>query len=348
MKTVKVQSSRPYDIIIEKGAINDVAKFIPDILSAPRKICVITDSTVRTQYAEVVTASLRNAGYDTFKILFPSGEHSKNLTTYSNMLDALSDEAFTRGDLILALGGGTVGDIAGFVAGTYMRGVNYIYVPTTLLAIIDSSLGGKTGLNLIGGKNLAGIFWTPSVVIVDPLVLETLPEDNLRDGLAEALKFAIISDSSLVTPIKDRNYSYIIDRCISIKRPLVEVDEYDTGLRQLLSFGALIGNAIEKLSSYSTSHGEAIAVGMVAEARAAYNAGYSKVDVTSEIENTLNDFGFDTEINYKGEDLYRLALLDKKIRDGFVNIIVPDVIGKCSIRKITLPELENYVMSAIE
>lgn len=347
MKTIKVQSHRPYDIIIEKGAINDVAKFIPDILSPPRKICVITDSTVSGQYSEVVISSLKEAGYETFRILFPSGEHSKNLTTYSNMLEALGEEDFTRGDLILALGGGTVADIAGFVAGTYMRGVNYIYVPTTLLAIIDSSLGGKTGINLLGGKNLAGVFWTPTTVIADPTVLETLPEDLLRDGMAEALKFAIISDSSLITPIKDRNYQYIIDRCLSIKRPLVEVDEYDTGLRQLLGFGSLIGNAIEKLSSYSISHGEAIAIGMVAESRAAFNGGYSRADVSGEIEKTLNDFGFDTELEYTEEEIYPLALLDKKIRDGFVNIIVPDVIGKCSIRKITLSELENYISSAV-
>lgn len=346
MKLIKVQASRPYDILIEKGSIFDVSRFIPDVFAPPRKICVITDSTVGLQYAEGVISNLKEAGYDTFKISFPAGEHSKTITTYSSIIEALGDEGFTRGDLVLGLGGGTVGDIAGFVAGTYMRGVNYIYVPTTLLAIIDSSLGGKTGINMLGGKNLAGVFWTPSIVVVDPQVLETLSEDSLRDGLAEALKTAIISDSGLVGAIKDRNYTHVIDRCISIKRPLVEVDEYDTGLRQLLSFGQTIGNCLEKLSSFSISHGEAIAKGLVAESRAAYQSGYSKTDVTGEITRLLSDFDFDTDINYDPEDIYRLALMDKKIRDGFVNIVVPEVIGKCAIRKIRLSDYEDYIMSA--
>ena len=348
MKTIKIAGSRPYDIIIEKGAINDIAKFIPDAYSNPKKFCIITDTTVSLQYAEVVASSLRAAGHTTFKILFPSGEHSKTLTTYANMLDSLADEGFTKSDIIIALGGGTVGDIAGFVAGTYMRGVNYFFIPTTLLAMVDSSLGGKTGVKLLDGKNLAGLFWSPSLVIIDPLVLETLSEDSIKDGLAEALKTGIVSDVSLIEHIQERRFDYIIDRCLSIKRPLVEVDERDTGLRQLLSFGHTIGHGIEKLSAYSISHGQAIAKGMVCEAKAAFNAGYSHTNISDELIKLLTDLGLDTEMEYGFDEIYEETLLDKKIRDGFINIIVPDVIGKCSIRKITLAELEDYIRAAFE
>ncbi len=346
MKTIKISGHRPYDIIVEKGAIENISRFIPDIYSSPRKYCIITDSTVNGHYAEVVTASLREAGHSTFKILFPAGEHSKNITTYSNILESLAEEGFTKSDIVIALGGGTVGDIAGFVAGTYMRGVNYFFIPTTLLAMVDSALGGKTGVNLLEGKNLVGLFWNPSLVITDPLILNSLPEEVLKDGLVEALKAGVVSDSSLVQYIQDRRYDYIIDRCISIKRPLVEVDEYDTGLRQLLSFGHTFGHGIEKLSTYSISHGEAVAIGMVSEARAAYGAGYTRTDITGELTSLLNELGFQTELRFSFEEIYEQTLIDKKIRDGFMNIIVPEVIGKCSIRKITLSELEGYVRAA--
>ncbi len=346
MKTVRVSTSRPYDIIIDKGALSDVANYIPENFAPPRKICLISDSTVNTSYSAPIKKSLTEAGYEVFKILFPSGEHSKNLTIYSNMLESLADEGFNKSDLILVLGGGTVGDIAGFVAGTYMRGVNYIYVPTTLLSIIDSAIGGKTGINLLGGKDLAGVFWNPSLVVVDPLVLDTLPEETLKDGMAEALKCAVVSDASLVSHIQDRRYDYIIDRCLSIKRPLVEVDEFDTGLRQLLSFGHTFGNVIEKVSSYNVSHGQAVALGMIAEAKAAFKAGYTNADISEELYKILEDLGFETEFRYRYNDVYSQAMKDKKIRDGFMNIVVPDVIGKCSIRKITVAELQEYIKAA--
>ena len=286
---------------------------------------------------------MKDAGYSTFKLLFPTGEHSKTLNTYANMMDALADEGFSKSDMILALGGGTVAELSAFIAGTYMRGIGYIYVPTTLHAIIESSLGGTAGLNLLGKKNLAGFFWSPSFVIADTQVLDTLPQDSINDGLAEALKYAVISDSSLITHIIDRNYAYIIDRCLFIKKPLVEVDENDTGLRQLLSFGHTVGDALEKMSSYNLSSGQALATGMLAESKAAYKAGYCRADVSEELAKTLESIGFDKDYDLDLDELYKISLSDNKIRDGFMNIIVPEVIGKCSIRKITMPELKSYI-----
>ena len=322
MKKFTVSTSTPYDILIGHDLISKIGEFLKPVFS-PRHVCVITDSTVNGLYAQVVMTSLIESGYHTSKILFPSGEHSKNLTTYSNILEALADEGLTRSDLVLALGGGVVCDLAGFAAGTYMRGINYVVVPTTLQASIDTAIGGKTGINLLGGKNLAGVFWQPSLVVCDSKIYETLPNEILLEGIAEATKNAVIAEAGLLDQIRKHNYEYVIERCISIKKSLVEADERETSLRQLLNFGHTIGHGIEKLSSYTVTHGQAVAKGMITE--------------------ILKEFGFDTSLDYNAKDIYKLALKDKKIRDGQINIIVPDSIGKCTLRKLSLPELNELI-----
>lgn len=346
MKKITVSISKPYDIIMEEDALKDVSQFLLDKYPIPRKICVMTDSFVGSIYGDQVLESLRGAGYTAFKVVFPAGEHSKNITTYSNMLESLADEGITRSDLILALGGGVVGDIAGFVAGTYMRGIDYVYSPTSLMGITDSAIGGKTGVNLLGGKNLSGIFYPPALVIFDPKTLETLPEDARRDGLAEAVRSGVVSDGSLIHQIESGNFDYIIDRCISINKTLVEVDEFDKGLRQLLGFGHTLSHGLEKLSSYTISHGAAVAKGMVAEARACAAMGYSKTDISKELDKILTKLGFDTGIYYEPEELFEITLRDKKIKDNAINIVVPEVIGKCSLKKISLVELKAFIEAA--
>ena len=348
MKRITVNTSKPYDIILENGAIKDVAKYITEKYDPPRRVCVMTDSSVGGIYGESVISNLSEAGFSVFRLLFPAGEHSKNLNTYANMLEALADEGMTRTDIIVALGGGIVGDLAGFVAGTYMRGIDYVFVPTSLMAIIDSSLGGKTGVNLAGGKNMTGMFWTPSLVISDPDVLETLSEEKLQDGLAEAIRSAVVSDGALVTYIEKKDYDYIIDRCISINKTLIEVDEKDEGLRQLLSFGHTLSHGIEKLSSYGITHGQAVAKGMVGEAKACAKMGYSKMDISQELSAVLEKLGMNPGISMDPEDLYRQTLIDKKIVGNSINIIVPDVIGRCSLRKISLEELRDFIYAACE
>ena len=265
------------------------------------------------------------------------------MTTYSNILEALADEGLTRSDLVLALGGGVVCDLAGFAAGTYMRGINYVVVPTTLQASIDTAIGGKTGINLLGGKNLAGVFWQPSLVVCDSKIYETLPNEILLEGIAEATKNAVIAEAGLLDQIRKHNYEYVIERCISIKKSLVEADERETSLRQLLNFGHTIGHGIEKLSSYTVTHGQAVAKGMIAEARGAYALGLTPNDISGELTEILKEFGFDTSLDYNAKDIYKLALKDKKIRDGQINIIVPDSIGKCTLRKLSLPELNELI-----
>lgn len=224
-----------------------------------------------------------------------------------------------------------------------MRGINYVVVPTTLQASIDTAIGGKTGINLLGGKNLAGVFWQPSLVVCDSKIYETLPNEILLEGIAEATKNAVIAEAGLLDQIRKHNYEYVIERCISIKKSLVEADERETSLRQLLNFGHTIGHGIEKLSSYTVTHGQAVAKGMIAEARGAYALGLTPNDISGELTEILKEFGFDTSLDYNANDIYKLALKDKKIRDGQINIIVPDSIGKCTLRKLSLPELNELI-----
>lgn len=347
MKKFVVSTANPYEIIIGKDLIKDAGKYISECIP-PCHLCLITDSTVNSIYAQVVMTSLIEQGYQTSKIVFPAGEHSKNLTTYSNVLEALADEGMTRSDGIVALGGGIVGDLAGFVAATYMRGISYVQIPTTYMAALDASVGGKTGVNLQSGKNLAGAFWQPSLVLCDCKTFDSLPETKLMDGIAEAVKSAVVSEESLIPHILNNNYEYVVERCVSIKKSVVEADERDTGLRQLMNFGHTIGHGIEKLSSYSVSHGQAVAKGMIVEARAAYKAGLTDVDISRPLEEIFTGMGFDLSIWYNTDELYHYALMDKKISRDKITMVIPESIGKCRLQKISLSELKTLIELGLE
>lgn len=346
MKKFVVSTAQPYEILIGEDILKDAGIYINRVFK-PCRLCIITDSTVNRIYSKTLCESLKNSGYTVSKIVFPNGEHSKNIETYANIMEALAEEGFTRTDGIIALGGGVVGDIAGFAASTYMRGIRYIQIPTTYIAAIDASFGGKTAINLLSGKNLAGTFWQPSLVICDYKTFDTLPESRLQEGVAEAVKNAVVSDASLLKQISEKNYEYVIERCISIKKSIVEADERDTGLRQLLNFGHTIGHGIEKLSAFSVSHGLAVAKGMVMEAKAAYRSGLTSVDISGELADFLNGFGLDTSVQYTADELYAYALTDKKIMDDRITMVIPESIGKCSLHKMSLKELKSFIEAGL-
>ncbi len=347
MKKFQVATSHPYDVIIGSDIIKNTGEYVKAI-SDPCKVCVITDSTVNGIYSQVVMTSLMEAGFQTSKIVFPAGEHSKNMATYVNILEALASEGLSRFDCLVSLGGGVVSDLTGFIASTYMRGIRYIQIPTTLLSAVDASVGGKTSINLMSGKNLAGTFWQPSLVISDYKTFDSLEEEKLRDGFAEAIKSAVIYDKRLISHILKRDYEYIIERCISVKKSLIEVDERDLGLRQLLSFGHTVGHGIEKLTSFAVSHGQAIAKGMIAESRAAYKMGLTKEDISPKIAEVLETFGFDTSLNYPVQDMIKLTSTDKKIKGDKITIIVPETLGKCVLYKLPLSEIGTYITKCLE
>ena len=344
MKKFAVSASLPYEIIIGDDLIKNAGEYIKNVIP-PCKLCVITDSNVNSLYAQVLLTSLIESGYQVSKVLFPAGEHSKNINTYANIMSALADEGITRSDAVIALGGGIVGDLTGFVASTYMRGIPYIQIPTTLIAALDSSVGGKTGINLQNGKNLAGTFWQPSLVLTDYKAFDTLPNDKLLDGYAEAVKCALISESNMIPHILNKDFEYVIERCISIKKSFVEVDETDQGIRQILNFGHTIGHAIEKYSSYNITHGQAIAKGMLAESRAAYRMGLTDCDISTELDDLLTELGFDTSLRFNPEEIYQLTTTDEKICNGNITVIVPKSLGKCELQRISLSKLKEYVSS---
>lgn len=312
MERFAVTTARPYDILIGKGILKDAGKYIGEDIK-PCRVCIITDSKVNQLYAETLTDSLKENGFEPHKIVFPEGEYSKSMTTYANILESLAEKAFSRSDIIVALGGGVVGDLSGFAAATYLRGIKYIQIPTTYLAAVDSSVGGKTAVNLLSGKNLAGAFWQPSMVICDYSTFESMDEAFLLDGVAEAIKNGMIMESSLIDWVLAKDYGKVIERCVSIKKSVVEADERDTGMRQLLNFGHTIGHGIEKLSSYRISHGRAVAMGMAAESKAAFKMGLTSYDAGEYLTEILTKCGFDLDLPYSAEELYRYAKNDKKI-----------------------------------
>ncbi len=353
MKRFKVSTSSSYEVILDHGLLGNAGNLIsqlgfPESTSTLNKIALITDSTVGELYAGDIISDLRSAGFDVYKILFPAGEHSKNLNTYSNILESLADVGMSRSDMVLALGGGVVMDIAGFAAGTYLRGIRYAAIPTTFQAAMDAAIGGKTGVNLLKGKNLAGVFWQPSLVLCDLDILSSSSEEGLTEGLAEAIKCAAISDGSLLKAIEKGDLPYILERCISIKKSLIEADERGSNLRQLLDFGHTIGHGIEKLSSYNISHGEAIAMGMVIEARGAWLTGLTSSDISGDLSEILSSLGFNLSPSYEGEELYQAALSDEKISGGMIAMTIPESMGKATIKKISLGQLRDLIAAGVK
>lgn len=348
MKKFVLSTSQPYEVIIGHDLLPEVGMYIKNCLPLPCRLCVITDSNVNTYYAQKLMESLKAAGYTTSKIVFPAGEHSKNLSTYLNIMEALADEGFTRSDALIALGGGVVGDLAGFAAATYLRGISYIQIPTTYMAAMDSAVGGKTSINLQNGKNLAGAIWQPALVLCDCDTFRTMPEAKRFDGLAEAVKSAVVSDASLLRYIQSGDYEYVIERCISIKKSVVEVDERDVGLRQLLGFGHTVGHGLEKLSSFAIPHGEAVATGMLIEARAAYKLGLTACDLSEELLPVLQELGFKLQQKYTADEIYHYALMDKKILGNQITMVIPEALGRCKLHKISLSDLRDFIAAGLD
>ncbi|MDD7718580.1 MAG: 3-dehydroquinate synthase [Eubacteriaceae bacterium] len=342
MKKFTISTSKPYDVIIDRDILSDTGKFIGERFEKC-KACVITDNVVNSYFVDQVVQSLNDNGFKTTRIIFPNGEHSKSLNTYAKILEALAEDFFTRTDIIVAVGGGIVGDIAGFAAATYLRGISYVQIPTTYLSAIDSSVGGKTSVNLLGGKNLVGAYWQPSLVLCDYGTFDSLAPEYILEGKAEAAKSAIVSDANLIPFIQSNDFQHVVERCISIKKSIVEADEGDRGLRQLLNFGHTIGHGIEKLSAFTVSHGQAVAKGMVVETKAAYAMGLTPNDISAEISTILEGLGFDLSVSQSSDDLYRYALTDKKIFGDKITVVVPESIGKCKLHKLPMEKLREFI-----
>lgn len=350
MTKVHVTASRDYDVIIEKGLLQKAGDYAAACKN-PCTAAVISDSNVLPLYGEVVQTSLIKAGFHVVSYIFPAGEASKNGENYLAILQFLAENQLTRSDLLIALGGGVVGDITGFAAATYLRGIAYIQIPTTLLAMVDSSVGGKTAIDLPAGKNLAGAFYQPSIVLCDTDALNTLPYSIFCDGCAEVIKYGVLFDQDLFSHLAEKGLKfdrdYVVSRCVELKRNVVAQDEFDLGLRQKLNLGHTVGHSIESLSNFTISHGQAVAIGMTIVTRASAKRGICPLTTAQQLQVLLRQFRLPTETAFSGEVLYAAALSDKKRSGGTVNLILPRDIGDCIIQNIPVDALLSFIKEGL-
>lgn len=334
MKLTVKTSMGDYNIIIERGSIKSLSEYC----NTDKKALIVTDSGVPFEYAEAVS---KQFGNNIIKVI-PQGEKSKNFDTYKELLEVLNENAFSRADCIVAVGGGVVGDLSGFTAATYMRGIDFINIPTTLLSQVDSSIGGKTAIDFGGYKNTVGAFYQPRAVVIDPDVLKTLSRRQFNNGLAESIKMAATSDNELFELIENNNAEDIIDiiieKSLKIKKAVVEEDEKELGLRKVLNFGHTAGHAIETAAGLSDYlHGECVSMGMLA---------FCSESVRERLVNILTKYNLPTEFNFSTNEILSALRHDKKAKGNGVNVVFVGEIGSFEFKFLTFPELDKAVKEA--
>lgn len=342
MKTTVTTSTGEYPVITGHGILKDFAD-LTQICREGTKAAVVTDDNVAPLWLDRLLSVLPDG---TLRYVIPHGEKSKNWALAGELLEKLAADGFCRDDTLVALGGGVVGDITGFVASVYMRGVPYVQVPTTLLAAIDSSVGGKTAVDLKAGKNLAGRIYPPKAVVCDLDTLATLPRSEWKCGLGEAVKYAVLAGGEIFDIMESgagaENLERLIDFCVDYKRRIVEADENEGGLRRLLNLGHTVGHAIEAESALGFPHGVCVAMGIKVIARASVSAGYLPKDEYLRISALLQKYGF-PECPYPLRSVIMHAAHDKKISGGKINAVVIRGIGRCETVPMTLDELKEFV-----
>lgn len=344
MTIIEVKASRRYRILVEEGILDHIGVHCAEVLHG-KKVLLLTDETVGALYLDAAKLSLEASGFEVIPHTVSVGEGSKSTSTYLRVVSCLAQNRFTRSDAIVALGGGVVGDLGGFCAASYLRGVGFVQIPTTLLACVDSSVGGKTAVNLPEGKNLLGAFYQPWLVLCDPLVLRTLSPAIYADGMAEVIKYGMIRDRALFEALErgELTDTEIICRCVAIKRDVVEADEHDTDCRQLLNFGHTVGHAVEKCSEFAISHGSAVAIGMAILARAMTAMGNMSAAECDRLLKLLAARGLPTTCELAPRALYEAALADKKRAGDTLALIAVPVIGEGRIEHISVAELARYI-----
>ncbi len=341
MTTVKVNASKNYDVIIGKNALSLLPEKLNELFSGA-KVMIVTDDKVGRFHLKKVRNKLNESNIENDYFVFPHGEKSKCGEVLFDLLENLAENHFTKSDVLLALGGGVTGDLTGLAAALYLRGVHIVQMPTTLLASVDSSVGGKTAVDLRAGKNLAGVFNQPELVLCDVNMLDTLEDEIFSDGMAEVIKTGVLGDRNLFEKVKDgcvkENIQEIIARCVEIKRDVVVSDEFDKGKRQLLNFGHTLAHSIEAESEFKISHGTAVAMGMVLACEIAFKNGLTEENLTEEIKSACENNGLCTDCPYDMNTLSKYITNDKKISGKNISFIVPKTLGECVGVKMTVEE----------
>ena len=346
MKKLRVNVGAGYDIFIKKGLLSSCGEYIKNVTDA-KKVCVISDTNVFPIYGDKVCQSIEEQGFEVLTYVFEAGEASKTTATVISMVEFLAQNELTRGDIVVALGGGVCGDMAGFAAAIYLRGIDFVQIPTSLLAQVDSSVGGKTAVDLPQGKNLCGSFHQPVLVIIDPDTLDTLTPHFFSDGMAEAIKTGCIKSAPLFDRIEKEDAKDFIEDmifdCVSIKAGVVERDEKEHGERALLNFGHTAGHSIEKLHNFSTiSHGEAVGIGMVMITAAGEANGITAAGTSDRIAAVLKKYGLLTKDENSLSDIIENMNADKKRTSDSINFTLLHSIGDSFNQKIKYEEIPKF------
>lgn len=353
MQTIHVDlGEHAYDIEIAAGLLPQVGAKVAKLLPKARKAAIISDTNVAPLYADKLQKSLETAGFGVVQVIIEAGEQSKNMQVLSDVLEQLASAGLTRTDVVLTLGGGVVGDLGGFAAASFMRGVAFVQLPTSLLAQIDSSVGGKVAVDLKAGKNLAGAFYQPKAVFIDTDLLATLSTRFLHDGLAEAIKYGCIKDAALFEKIAGyandaellADIGSVVATCCAIKARIVEQDEFDTGLRMLLNFGHTLGHAVEQHFGYSHfTHGEGVAIGMYQLTQRTEELGITAAGTAERIKSILAKYNLPCDAGVEKLLLLDTMARDKKKNGNNITLIVLKQIGEGVLQKTAWQDVPKYL-----
>ncbi len=345
---IEIKTAPAYVVTVENGVLDRVGQIARQLEKPGSKAMIISDTNVFPIYGERLEASLKSAGFSVARFVFPAGEPSKQLSTVSEIYEALGKQEFTRSDFLVTLGGGVPGDMGGFAAATFLRGIDFIQVPTSLLAQVDASVGGKTGVDLPFGKNLVGAFYQPVAVAADPETLRTLPKRYFNDGLGEVIKYGCIEDAELFRDLEANralsDLPGVISRCVLSKKHFVEEDTKDRGKRMTLNFGHTFGHALEKLHHFQDlSHGEAVGLGMVMAALAGEKLGVTTEGTAQRIRKVLEQYTLPVEDPFSGEEILEATALDKKTMGDTLNLILLSEIGQSMIYPLKKEKLSSLI-----
>ena len=362
MKTITTGTTEQYNIYIGKDLLFSLAEKT-NMIARTKRVVILTDDIVHKLYFDVVYSSLSCEGYEVLKYVIENGENSKDSENYISILNFLAENKISRDDTLISLGGGVVGDLGGFVSATYLRGIRYANVPTTLLSAVDSSIGGKTAINLESGKNLVGAFYPPSLVVCDLTTFKTLPEDVFREGTAEVIKYGAIMDrdffNTLSNKMGDNSHFSLYDklegsledivcRCVEHKLNIVSQDEFDRGNRKLLNFGHTIAHTLEKLSNYDISHGYAVAKGMAFMAYFSFKFGACSKQCFYSLFELLSAYGFNLDIKFNHNDIFNILISDKKVSADKIDLILLKDIGDAFIYPVSIVKLKTMLCEILE
>ncbi|XJS11657.1 3-dehydroquinate synthase [Aerococcaceae bacterium WGS1372] len=352
METINIEVNRPYQVIIGRQILSNASKHLSKFINN-RKVLIVTDTNIESnQYLSQLIDNIDTIPVQLESLVIPPGESQKNFENVQKIIDKLAINHFSRDDLLIALGGGVIGDLVGFTASIYLRGIDYVQIPTTFLSAIDSSVGGKTAIDITHGKNMVGAFHHPLVVLCDVDSFKTLPQHIFEDGCSELIKYAMIMNSDLLSILinkeeainpTDSDIISIVSSCVQMKKEVVLNDEFDQGLRQLLNFGHTLGHAIEQLSGYSISHGRSVALGMLLFTKMAYTQGVLESDLTNLLKELLMKYHLlADEINFNSDQLLTTMLNDKKRRGDNITLILPKKFGQCKLIDLSINTFKDW------